>query len=299
MKEPVAPTRSQSVGSLMELQTPAERRIKDLITDESKASPKRKLETAISTDQANLARDGKKKDKIVKENTVADISVCSSPLDRSRTQTLTKDMEVEASNQPEVADPQLEGAACAEILEAAKKRSVAKVKTGTNLSAQVLDDINENPSQENLSGDVDKENLVEKKVEKKAEKESESKATPTKKKVVKKVLGAKSDNVKKEEAAPLVSLQTVLQKVYFSLKFPTIIFNILTIPQFPLSYNLRFNTKMLSRTSRPRRVTKKKRPPQLFQPANLREQNRRKNRPRNRSSAVDRAYSSRRRSSRT
>lgn len=232
MKEPVGPARSQSVGSLMELQTPAERRIKELIVDELKSSPKRKLESTISTDKANLLQDGKRKEKIIKENTVADISVCNSnkqqssnqnelenveeatPLDRSRTQTLSKDMEVEA-NSEEVIDPQSQGAACAEMIEEAKKKpqsTLAKSKTN-NLTTQVLEDINENPSQENLSTNVDKENLKEK--EKIVEKEPETKTTP-KKKVVKKVLGVKNENAikkeKSEETAP-VSLQTVLQKV--------------------------------------------------------------------------------------
>lgn len=230
MKEAIGPTRSQSVGSIMDLQTPAERRIKDLIVDELKGSPKRKLETTISTDQANLLNDGKRKDKIIKENTVADISICNSkpaqqqnendvseptPLDRSRTQTLSKDMEIETNQD---SDPQLQGAACAEIIEDAKrnevKKPIAKTKTATstNLNTQVLEDINENPSQENLSTNVDKENILEEKP-KVVEKEPQTKTT-AKKKVVKKVLGVKNENAtKKEKTEEPVSLQTVLQKV--------------------------------------------------------------------------------------
>lgn len=68
--ESVAPTRSQSVGSLMELTSP-ERRIIDLINEE-KFTPKRKLESTVSTDRINLDR---RRDKIIKENTVADITV--------------------------------------------------------------------------------------------------------------------------------------------------------------------------------------------------------------------------------
>lgn len=236
MKEVVvAPTRSQSVGSLMELQTPAERRIKNLLVDELKSSSKRKLESAISTDQANLSsRDGgKRKDKIVKENTVADISISSdinkskvidesetgNSLDRSRTQTLTKNMElVVENNNQEQNDPQLQGAACVEIIEEAKKKpattpAVAKTKTNGNLIAPttVLEDINENPSQENLS--INKENVVEQKedlvIEQKP-KEVENK-TPTKKKVVKNVLGVKNDNVVKRKENK--NEETALKKV--------------------------------------------------------------------------------------
>lgn len=217
----------------MELQTPAERRIHNMIADELKTPSKRKLETTISTDQANILNDGKRKEKINKENTVADISVRSkqallnedatasegTPLDRSRTQTLSKEMEVEDTNEAAV-DPQLQGAACAEILEEAKKsdvkKPVAKTKTLTSSNlATALEDINENPSQENLctTTNLDKENIKEK--EKVVEKEQENK-TPTKKKVVKKVLGVKNENgVEKEKKEEPVSLQTVLQKVYF------------------------------------------------------------------------------------
>lgn len=66
-----APTRSHSVGSFMELAHPAERRIIDMLM-EDKITPKRKLETTVSTDRINL---DKRKEKIVKENTVADITV--------------------------------------------------------------------------------------------------------------------------------------------------------------------------------------------------------------------------------
>lgn len=59
----------------MELTTP-ERRIIDLINDE-KLAPKRKLESTVSTDRANL---DKRRDKIIKENTVADITVSLSTL---------------------------------------------------------------------------------------------------------------------------------------------------------------------------------------------------------------------------
>lgn len=213
----------------MELQTPAERRIKELIADELKASPKRKLESTVSTDQANLLNDGKRKDKIVKENTVADISVHgfkqnelqkdvsmseAIPLDKSRTQTLSKEMEVETCE--ELTDPQLQGAACAEILEEAKKNEIKKPtklkKTTSSLGNQILEEINENPSQENVPNNVNKENVEEK--QKVEEKEPENK-TPIKRKPVKKVLGVKNENaVKKEKIEEPVSLQSVLQKVF-------------------------------------------------------------------------------------
>ena len=50
------------------------RRIIELIKEE-KFAPKRKLETTVSTDRANLDKGLKRKEKIIKENTVADITV--------------------------------------------------------------------------------------------------------------------------------------------------------------------------------------------------------------------------------
>lgn len=213
--ENVAPTRSQSVGSLMELTHPSERGIMNLITDE-KAAPKRKLESTISTDRANL---DKRKDKIVKENTVADITVHADikqntssddaymtetvPLDRCSTQTISKEkMDIEPSEF--VNDPSLEGAACAELIEEAEMKKPSKVKRmlSTSISSKILEGINEAPSQENVSVIVDKENIQEDPqvtTEKKGEiVETESKKPTKKKLVTKKVLTDKNENLKSE-----------------------------------------------------------------------------------------------------
>lgn len=200
--EAMVPTRSQSVGSLMELTHPAERRIKDLINDE-KVCPKRKLETTVSTDRANL----KRKDKIIKENTVADITVHGTiqenasmedasmaeaiALEKSATRTISKDMDVENVEEPP--DLSLEGAACAEIMEDSAKKKAIKVKrTPTVSKTTVLEGINEVPSTESvLSAKTDKENAAATtKLTKK-----EEKVEPVKKKVVKKkVLTDKNEN---------------------------------------------------------------------------------------------------------
>lgn len=212
--EAMVPTRSQSVGSLMELTHPAERRIKDLLNDE-KACPKRKLETTVSTDRANM----KRKDKIIKENTVADITVHgtiaenasmedasmteAAPLDKSSTRTISKEMDVETVD--ETPDLSLEGAACAEILEdSAKKennRKAIKIKrTPTVSKTTVLEGINEVPSTENvLSTKADKENTTAPTKEVK----KDEKAEPVKKKIVKKkVLSDKNENATPKAKTP-------------------------------------------------------------------------------------------------
>ncbi|XP_018577044.1 uncharacterized protein LOC108915487 [Anoplophora glabripennis] len=214
--EPMAPARSQSVGSLMELGHPAERRIIDLI-NEDKVTPKRKLETTVSTDRANL---DKRKEKIVKETTVADITVHGAvkdvstedasmseavPLNKSLTQTLSREMDVE---QTEVTvDPSLQGAACSEIIEESEKKKQSKLKKtlSTSVSNKILEGISEIPSQENVASNVDKENIgkTAKEVQKPLEKEEKAEAKPVKKKVVKKkVLADKNENVKSETPAP-------------------------------------------------------------------------------------------------
>lgn len=213
--EAMVPTRSQSVGSLMELTHPAERRIKDLLNDE-KVCPKRKLETTVSTDRANL----KRKDKIIKENTVADITVHGTiaenasmeedasmtevvPLEKSSTRTISKEMDVESVD--ETPDLSLEGAACAEILEdSAKKennKKAVKVKrTPTVSKTTVLEGINEVPSTENvLSDKADKENTTAATKEVK----TDEKAEPVKKKVIKKkVLADKNENTAAKAKTP-------------------------------------------------------------------------------------------------
>ncbi|XP_057657484.1 uncharacterized protein LOC130894589 [Diorhabda carinulata] len=205
--EPIAPTRSQSVGSLMELSHPAERRILNMLLDD-KVTPKRKLETTVSTDRANL---DKRKEKIIKENTVADITVHGAhkeieeqeeikplPLDKSSTQTVSpKEMEIEQD-----VDPNLQGAACTQIIEEAEKKKTQKLKKSLTktISNNILENINEMPSQENVAESLNKENVIEPAKEEATQKEpqesevkkSESKA-PTKKKAVK-VLSDKNEN---------------------------------------------------------------------------------------------------------
>lgn len=214
----IVPTRSQSVGSLMELTHPVERRIIDLINDE-KTTPKRKLESTISTDRVNL---DKRKDKIVKENTVADITVHgtvkenasdedviiteSLPLDRCLTQTISKEkMDIETTNI--ASDPSLHGAACAELIEEAEKKKPVKVKRAlsTSVSSKILEGINEAPSQENMAVHVDKENVEEVPQDKtKTEEiiETENKKSIKRKVANKKVLTDKNENLKDETEQP-------------------------------------------------------------------------------------------------
>ncbi|KAJ8985016.1 hypothetical protein NQ317_016927 [Molorchus minor] len=212
--EPIGPTRSQSVGSLMDLGHPAERRIIDLLS-EDKVTPKRKLETTVSTDRINL---DKRKEKIVKENTVADISVHGAikedvedasmheprPLNKSLTQTLSKEMDVE--NNEEFVDPTSEGAVCAELVKEAEKKQLKPKKSTT--TGKVLEGINEIPSQENVASTLNKENINESPKESLKIQEKEDKPetkTPVKKKVVKKkVLGDKNNNSKAKVAPPPV-----------------------------------------------------------------------------------------------
>lgn len=200
--EATAPTRSQSVGSLMELTHPSNRRINELFLDE-KISPKRKLESTVSTDRINLDKGLKRKDKIIKENTVADITVHGTiqeadsqdtnmtepvPLDKSLTQTITKEMEVEP-----IEDPSLVGAACSEIMEEVSNKSRLKRNLTVTLTPK-LENINET-SQENIAS-INKENETNhNKIETPKEEILDDKAT--KKKVVKKkVLADKNENQK-------------------------------------------------------------------------------------------------------
>lgn len=210
--EAMVPTRSQSVGSLMELTHPAERRIKELINDD-KIGPKRKLESTVSTDRANLAAEGlKRRDKIIKENTVADITVHGTihenasmedasmaealPLEKSSTRTISRDMDVE-----ENVDPALQGAACAEIVEESAKKDtkkVAKVKKSPTAAKEEPEKATKKAGKENEVKTVAAEEKVE-------EKPSDAAKPTAKKKIVKKkVLADKNENVGgkvKEETA--------------------------------------------------------------------------------------------------
>lgn len=178
----------------------------------------------VSTDHVNV-NDGKRKEKIVKEHTIADISLHNqeggekqaNPLTNSATVTLSKEMEVEEL------DPSMQGAACAEIMEEAKKKQPVKVKrTATaTLAPKMLEEINEVPSQESIC--VDKENNVENKahIERKEEKPLEGKVAGEKKKriVKKKVLTDKNEvtnnalpKESKEAAASSVKMNKVQQE---------------------------------------------------------------------------------------
>lgn len=225
--ETIAPTRSQSVGSLMELTHPSERRIMDLLKDE-KTAPKRKLESTVSTDRANL---DKRKDKIVKENTVADITVRgtiqenasledasmseSIPLDRCSTQTISKEkMDVETPEQAN--DPSLQGAACTELIEEAEQKKHIKVKKtlSTSVSNKILEGINEAPSQENVSVQGDKENIKDvprEKLMKEEPVELETKKPVKKKGIIKKVLTDKNENSKNETKQPTPEEKPVIK----------------------------------------------------------------------------------------
>ncbi|CAH2005033.1 unnamed protein product [Acanthoscelides obtectus] len=215
--ENIAPTRSQSVGSLMELAHP-ERSIIDLLK-EDKATPKRKLENTVSTDRVNL---DKRKEKIAKDNTVADITVRGgvlkeedstedasmselAPLIKSTTQTLSKEMDVEQTEL--TVDPVMQGAACQEIIEEAERKKPSKIKKTLSVANKALEGINENPSQENVTENLNKENIVEKTEELPKADEEKKPATenkvPVKKKVVKKkVLSDKNENKKEKEVLP-------------------------------------------------------------------------------------------------
>lgn len=100
----------------------------------------------------------------------------ATPLDKSSTRTISKEMDVE-----EPQDLSLEGAACAEIIKDSAKKAVKIKRTPTVSKTTALEGINEVPSTES----VNKENKAA------ATKEAE----PAKKKVVKKkVLADKNEN---------------------------------------------------------------------------------------------------------
>lgn len=188
--EPVVPTRSQSVGSLMEISTP-EKRIKEMIAQDVKTTPKRKLETTVSTDRANVANEGgRRKEKIVKENTVADISV-----ETNKSKEDVKMVELEQ-----------QGAACAEIVEEAKKKAAMKRTMSTTLSPKILEEINENPSQENLYEEKGEDM-------KNKEEEEEEEKKKVKSTVVEVKDKDKENDVKTEEVKAPVKKKIVKKKV--------------------------------------------------------------------------------------
>ncbi|KAF5276288.1 hypothetical protein FQA39_LY06637 [Lamprigera yunnana] len=205
--EAAIPTRSQSVGSLMELTNSAQRRIKDLLLDDFKSSPKRKLEATISTDQ--IVRDDiKRKEKIVKENTVADITlnskenraaedarmIESKELNKSQTQTISPEMDVSE----EYVDPSTQGATCVEIIEEAKRNEANKLsKLKQSVSNGVSNNVLEQVNDVSIIDTADKENIKEISVDSKEEKVDEKLSKiPTKRKLIKKkVLTDKNENL--------------------------------------------------------------------------------------------------------
>ncbi|CAH0555404.1 unnamed protein product [Brassicogethes aeneus] len=213
VKEASTPARSHSVGSIMDL-NPAERRIIEMI-QEDKATPKRKLATAASTAQIDKGR----REKIVKENTVADITLHgiredssmseAPPIDRSLTQTLSREMDVEQTE--EIIDPSLQGAACAEIIEEAEKKEVKKPlkikKTmSTTVNDKIMEEVIETP-QKKENKVVDKENVKEdvEVKEKPVREEEKVEVKPTKRKVEKKVLTDKDENSKSQTSESQIS----------------------------------------------------------------------------------------------
>lgn len=151
------PTRSQSVGSIMELTgagaanlAPAERRIKDLLPSPDQetatqpssttgATPKRKLEPSVSSTAAQAVVQSKQK--LAKESTVADVTTTTAAermevtddkeLNRSATKIIAGvDLE-EKSNMEVVEDVQ--GAACVEILKEQEAKQSEKVESSADL----------------------------------------------------------------------------------------------------------------------------------------------------------------------
>lgn len=180
--ESVMPSRSQSVGSVMDLNS-AERRIKELIVDDANATPKRKLESITSsTDQVGVKDAGQRKDKIVKDRTFADVSVQQKPKESS------DEMAVQ-TNSSEYVDPAAQGAVCAAIIEDAKKelkhKNETKTKTVETAEPVVQD-------KENIDTNVSPDKTVKSKI-------------PGKVKVVKKKTTAKDKPVetKPESAEPV------------------------------------------------------------------------------------------------
>ncbi|KAF5290003.1 hypothetical protein FQR65_LT11669 [Abscondita terminalis] len=215
--EAAIPTRSHSVGSLMELTNPAQRRIKDLMLDDAKSSPKRKLETTISTDQ--VAKDEiKRKEKIVKEHTIADITLHSgteatanedasmtetTELNKNQIQVLSPEMDISE----EYVDPSTQGAACTEIIEDAKKNEINR--NDQTKSKQVLEEVVEVHQEA-----ADKENIKEVDTEVKEQKteEKQSKIPAKRKLVKKKVLTDKNENVTSKpehESAPVETAKVI------------------------------------------------------------------------------------------
>lgn len=169
------PARSQSVGSLMDLVPPAERRIRDLVSEDGKQSPKRKLEVTVSTENANMSNSGaKRKERPVKAAASNNKEMSSEPLSgdatanmelpkqdglvcNNVTQPPVKDNNVEkaAAVESQDADLSLQGAACTELVEQSKindavnkekKKVIVKKKTKVD---KITPAVNEDTSSNN------------------------------------------------------------------------------------------------------------------------------------------------------
>ncbi|XP_025832041.1 probable serine/threonine-protein kinase DDB_G0277165 isoform X2 [Agrilus planipennis] len=215
----LAPTRSQSVGSLRELSHTTDLRIEDLVPEDVKSNTaKRKLELSISTDLSSTQQeDAKRKEKIIKERTVADVTSeviptnqnnqtshdisTTAPLDKSSTRTITKRMDVD--NEENI-DPSKMGATCTEIIEDAKKNEANKTKTQKSPLSPAKEYLEETTNdkksieKESVTTKTEKDSVKGKENEKKAKKESKTEESkiPSKKKVSKKkVLTDKNENL--------------------------------------------------------------------------------------------------------
>lgn len=157
--ESVMPSRSQSVGSVMDLNS-AERRIKELIVDDANATPKRKLES--STDQVGVKETMHRKDKIVKDRTYTDVSVQSKPPSKE----LSDKMIVE-TNSGEYVDPAAQGAVCTAIIEDAKKeqkrKSVVPIESETKTAEPVAPVVSVQ-DKENIDANVTPDKTVKSKI---------------------------------------------------------------------------------------------------------------------------------------
>lgn len=224
------PTRSQSVGSIMELTgagaanlAPAERRIKDLLPSPDQetstqpisttgATPKRKLEPSVSSTAASQAV-VQSKQKLAKESTVADVTTTAAAdrmevgddkeLNRSATKIIAGDVEtVDKESSMEVVeapqDKDVQGAACVEIL----KEQEAKVETSADL-----------PDKENADATTKTpvktptKKLVRKKVlgDKNTDESNNSSSSEKDKKVIKRIVKPKTTT--SDKTASLVKLE--------------------------------------------------------------------------------------------
>lgn len=193
----------------MELAPAAERRIRDLV-DENK-SPKRKLEVTVSTENANMSNSGaKRKERLSKKDDNAAASMSDLPLvndtplttdtsklSKNMTQTLVKDQEVIADKEEFVEnDPNLQGAACSELIEESKKNEAKDKKKNVKTVKQTATPaaVESEGKEDKLE---DKENKSNNIVESEADKKEETKIPV--KKVIKKIVTKK----KKEEISPV------------------------------------------------------------------------------------------------